>query len=115
MSWGDLLRYTLLIAICIGALGLVAYAIRRAIQEGSAVGLLREVADRIMEIRAVATAKRATAREGKTEALKGVLAKYAREVEELNEQQKEEADTLKEDPVALSRFLVRAGRKPKPR
>ena len=113
MSWGDLLRYTLLIAVCLGALGLIVYVIRKAMRDGNAGSLMRDVADAVLEIRAAAEAKKVTARKGKEEGLKVVQTRFAKEVEALNEKQAEEAKALHEDPVALSRFLVRAGRKPK--
>ena len=113
MSWGDLLRYTLLIAVCLGALGLIVYVIRKAIRDGNAGSLLRDVAGVVMEIRAAAEAKKVTARKGKEEGLRVVQARFVKEVEALDEKQKKEAKELHEDPVALSRFLVRAGRKPK--
>jgi len=114
MSWGDLLRYTLLIAVCLGALGLIVYVIRKAIQEGSAAGLMRDVAGKVMEIQAAAQVRKLEATAGREAALKAVQAKFAKEVDELDELQRKEAEALHEDPVALSRLLVRAGRKSKP-
>ena len=113
MSWGDLLRYILLIAVCLGALGLILYVIRGAIQKGKAAELMREVAGVVIEIRAAAQAKKVEVTKGKEVALKAVEAKFTKEVEALDEEQKEQAKELQNNPAALSRFLVRAGRRTK--
>ena len=48
-------------------------------------------------------------KEGAGRARLELLAKYAREKKELSQKQKAKAERLKHDPVALSKFLVRAG------
>lgn len=48
-------------------------------------------------------------KEGAVRARLEVLAKYANEREQLSREQQEKAEKLKDDPVALSKFLVRAG------
>lgn len=111
MSWGDLLRYILLGAAILAGLALVLYVIRRAIKSGQAAEMLREIATQVAETRAAAEIKKTEARLGKEKAIAKVQVTYAEQMEALDEAEQIQAKDLHEDPVALSRFLVRAGRK----
>lgn len=48
-------------------------------------------------------------RDGAVKARIEVLARYAQEKKQMTEAQQAEAERLKDDPVALAKFLVRAG------
>lgn len=49
------------------------------------------------------------AERGRAEALREIERRYGEEKAKLEEKERREAETLTEDPVALARFLVRAG------
>ena len=94
MSTADLLRYIVLILVCLSALGVIAYVIRKAIREGNAASLMRDIAGTVMEIKAAADARKVEAKEGREAALKAVQAKFVQEVDRLDEKQKKEAEYL---------------------
>lgn len=114
MSWGDLLRYVLLGLFCLGIVGLVLYLIRNAIRSGNAGELLKEVADRVMTIRAQAKEKKDTAVKERQAAQDDAAAAFDAEVREHETEQNKQAEELLDDPDSLSHFLVRGDHKSKP-
>jgi hypothetical protein len=65
-------------------------------------------------ITAGAEASKMAAAVGKAEAVRVVEETHSEAVEALDEKEREEADKLREDPRALARYLVRAGRRRRP-
>jgi len=60
-------------------------------------------------IKAKADARKLAADRGHSAAKAEVTARYVRRREQLNEEQRKEAEALREDPQALAAYLVRAG------
>jgi hypothetical protein len=67
------------------------------------------VATEMKAVEASAEARRLVAIRGAEQAREDVEAKYKAEREALDDEQKKQAAQLSGDPVALARFLVRAG------
>lgn len=70
-----------------------------------------DVRNELDAIRAGARAQEEAARLGAAAAVDRVRAEHAAAIAKLDADQQAQAERLKDDPVALSKFLVRAGRR----
>lgn len=89
---------------------LVAFIIAAIVIVIVTVGAVRPDIKREIEVaKADAEATKLEAKVGWEEAVKRIEEEHKTTLESLNGSQRFQAEKLKEDPVALSRFLVRAG------